>query len=85
MNDYKKLLSTIFFIIILSACTQEGLKEEKTNNENFLVSFLFEYEGIKVYRFYDNGRFHWFTSQGQCSSPYKKLRGKTWISEDEVL
>ena len=34
----------------------------------FEVQFLFEKDGIKVYRFSDGGRFHYFTSKGETIS-----------------
>jgi hypothetical protein len=32
------------------------------NNKNYDVDFLFEYEGCKVYRFYDYGNYVYFTN-----------------------
>lgn len=36
--------------------------EIPANNEKFKVSYLFEHDGIKVYRFFDDGRYIYFTS-----------------------
>ncbi|WP_346857692.1 DUF4884 domain-containing protein [uncultured Draconibacterium sp.] len=32
------------------------------NNSTFNVEYLFEYEGCKVYRFYDHGNYIYFTN-----------------------
>lgn len=79
----------IYMAIFLSSCAQEALKEEPSNNSNFDVELLFEYEGIKVYRFYDCGRHHWFTSNYQCINTHERYmqNGKTSyrIPYDEVI
>lgn len=59
------LFRFVFLLLILSSCAKDPISTKETNNENFEVSFLFEYDGIKVYRFYDDGRYHWFTSKGE--------------------
>jgi len=33
-----------------------------TNNSTYNVSYLFEHDGIKVYRFYDKGNYVYFTN-----------------------
>ncbi len=64
----------IGFMILLTGCAKEPLNTHKTNNNNFEISFLFEYEGIKVYRFFDDGRYHWFTSKDTCINTQKSVR-----------
>jgi hypothetical protein len=64
----------IFLMLILSSCAQEGISKRGTNNSNFDVAYLFEIDGIKVYRFYDEGRYHWFTSKSECISTVSKTR-----------
>ena len=60
----------IGFLITLSSCAGDGLKTEKTNNTEFDCTLLFEYNGIKVYRFYDFGRYHYFTSKDETISTH---------------
>ena len=50
--------------ITLTSCMGDGIEKEKTNNPEYDVTFLFEKDGIKVYRFFD-GHFHYFTSTGE--------------------
>ncbi len=75
--------------LILSSCAKDGLKNENTNNPNFEVTFCFEHEGIRVYRFYDDGRYHWFTSIGECINTHTCIinTGKTTYikNEDEII
>jgi len=69
----------LLFLILLCGCAREPIRTEKTNNDKFEVSFLFEYEGIRVYRFYDDGRYHWFTNKGEVINTKKEVKplGKT--------
>ncbi|WP_163322946.1 DUF4884 domain-containing protein [Draconibacterium mangrovi] len=50
----------------LTACSsfeQLPVTTNKTdNNDSYYVSYLFEYEGCKVYRFYDQGEYVYFTN-----------------------
>jgi D-alanine-D-alanine ligase-like ATP-grasp enzyme len=45
-------------------------KEQLGKDDGFEVEYLFEKDGIKVYRFYDNGRTHYFTTGGITMSTY---------------
>jgi hypothetical protein len=36
-----------------------------TEGNGFEVEFLFEKDGVKVYRFRDGGKFHYYTSRGE--------------------
>jgi hypothetical protein len=51
--------------ITLTSCLGEGIEREKTNNSEYDVTFLFEKDGIKVYRFFDGSHAHYFTSSGE--------------------
>lgn len=70
---------------LVESCAQPPIHRSKTNNPNLDCSLLFEHDGINVYRFYDDGRFHWFTSKGECMSPYRKQIGKYHTYKDEVI
>ena len=60
-------MKSIFLLtfLLLCGCAKDPISSNRTQNKDFIVEFLFEYEGIRVYRFYDNGRYHWFTSKGE--------------------
>jgi len=57
-GNMKKL---ILFCLLLSSCAREPISVSSSDNPEFKVSFLFEKDGIKVYRFYDAGRFIYYT------------------------
>lgn len=49
----------------LTGCLSEPIFTEKVGKDNkYEVDFLFEKDGVKVYRFFDGGRFHYFTTNG---------------------
>lgn len=70
----KKILA-IASMIFLTSCLGEGIEREKTNNSEYDVTFLFEKDGIKVYRFFDGSHAHYFTSSGETMTT--DLRGKS--------
>lgn len=61
----KKLILIIGIVISLSSCMGDGIERTNTNNDEFKVTYLFEKDGIKVYRFYDGLEHHYFTSKGE--------------------
>lgn len=69
----------MLLMVLLCACEKKGIKTERTNNDAFHVTLLFEHEGIKVFRFFDGSRFHYFTSKGECIAQQTKVyrNGKT--------
>ena len=64
-------MSMILFVITgISACymgipLQEG---KSANNKTYDISYLFEHDGVKVYRFYDRGNYVYFTTKGDVTS-----------------
>jgi hypothetical protein len=38
------------------------------NNNSYTISYLFEHDGVKVYRFYDMGNYVYFTTKGEVTS-----------------
>lgn len=52
-------------VFTLSSCRKDGIESQSTNNDEFQVTYLFEKDGIKVYRFYDGLEHHYFTSKGE--------------------
>jgi hypothetical protein len=59
----KSFLLLIFIAVFLTACnTMIPLSQSPAdNNPTYIVDFLFEHEGIEVYRFLDDGRYVYFT------------------------
>jgi len=66
----KKFLSITLMVILLTSCYKDP-QSTTTEGKGFEVEFLFEKDGIKVYRFFDGGRHHYFTSRGQTISNRK--------------
>ena len=78
------------FTIILVGCMNEGtplsISENKTNAGEFQVQLLFEVDSIRVYRFYDQGYYHYFTNKkGVNLNGYSKQVGKHRITEYEEI
>lgn len=50
--------------LLISGCSiqQPITKQEPDNNKTYQVEYLFEHDGCKVYRFYDRGRYVYFTN-----------------------
>lgn len=70
-KDYNTMKKYSISVIILSvvtlflSCGSIPISEAPPkNNRTYNVSYLFEHEGIKVYRFYDNGEYVYFTNCG---------------------
>lgn len=61
MGDSRMKTIAIISLILLG-CTKDPISTEITQNINFTVDFLFEKDGCKIYRFYDNGRSHYYTN-----------------------
>jgi len=50
---FKNFALIMFVLLItLTSCAKTGLKRAPSNNSSFEVTFLFESDGIKVYRFF---------------------------------
>lgn len=78
MNSKFLILAAAF--LTLTACEKPA--QSATREGAFDVEFLFEHEGIKVYRFQDAGRRHYFTSRGETISSQKS--GKNRYDENIV-
>lgn len=80
--NMKKILVIIACCLLFGCNTRDT---EMTNNEVVLdkgVKLLFEYDGIKVYRFCDNGRYVYFTKDaGKIEYTRTYRSGKTTYSE----
>ena len=73
----KKIL--ILSILFLASCQKPASHTVRSTNSKFKVEVLFEVDGIRVYRFEDNGRDHYFCSrgsQGICMSGHTETCGK---------
>lgn len=67
----KKLLVILISAVLLTGCVKSPLSSSK-EGKDFIVEFLFEKDGIKVYRFRDAGHAHYFTSKGETISTQRE-------------
>lgn len=77
----KKILLSIFAVAMLSGCNGDGDRVQTLqSSDNFRVEFLFEVDGVKVYRFRDGLRDVYFTNtNGKCGYTDEQVisNGKT--------
>lgn len=57
-----KSVIALSIIALLAGCANTSFNDI---NKNYDPKFLFEFNGIKVYRFVDNGRLIYFTDRGE--------------------
>jgi len=60
----KKIVFVLMIVMLMSSCYKDP-QETSTEGNGFRVEFLFEKDGVKVYRFSDGGRYHYFTNKGE--------------------
>ena len=70
MNTTGKLFTLLFVLAGLTSCYSSIPLEKKPseNNTTYTVSYLFEHDGCKVYRFYDMGHYVYFTTRGDVTA-----------------
>lgn len=67
--------------ILFGACNNEPMTTERLGKgDGIRVEYLFEKDGVKVYRFWDGGHEHYFTTRGETIST--QTSGKTDYSEN---
>lgn len=67
-NNMKKYL-IVLLAIFLIGCAMEPQEVFKVGTQKkYNVNLLFEQDGIKVYRFWDMGKAHYFTTTGETMS-----------------
>ena len=74
----KKIILSLVLISLLISCKPRN--EWATPSEKHDVELLFEKDGIKMYRFYDQGHYHYFSSNGETIGT--QISGKTSYSEN---
>ena len=65
----KKVLLGLVLVITVTGCYKPA-QVTSTEGNGFEVEFLFEKDNIKVYRFFDGGRYHYFTNKGETISTH---------------
>lgn len=79
-----KVLCAVIIILLIvfgTSCSHPAVSSEITSNK-IQVDFLFEKDGVKVYRFCDNGYTHYFTTLGETISTVSHDGGKSYHDEN---
>lgn len=79
IGNMKKLMLLVVISMILLGCYGKPQSVERTGN-GYQVEYLFEKDGVKVYRFFDGGAYHYFTSQGETIT--KQTKGEYIVDEN---
>jgi hypothetical protein len=56
----KHVLVLGVIVLLFSGCAKRGEYVPVRSNDDFKAAFIFEIDGVKVYRFIDNGHYHYF-------------------------
>jgi hypothetical protein len=66
-------------LIVLCSCSEEPIAISRTNNPAINLQLLFENDGCKVYRFYDDRAVYYTDCRGEVQSQHIKPAGKAII------
>jgi hypothetical protein len=75
----KKLFAVLTLVFILTSCYKDA-QSSSYEGSGFNVEFLFEKDGVKVYRFRDGGHAHYFTNRGETMT--QQSNGKSSYPEN---
>lgn len=69
MKTTQQLIVGVLLLLFTSCSGVPITIKSPENNSTYDVEYLFEYDGCKVYRFYDRGEYVYFTNcQGDVTS-----------------
>lgn len=79
----KKIIIILAIFSSLTSCQEyKPAQSTKTQGNGFQVEFLFQQDSVKVYRFIDGGRVHYFTTQGETITTFKT--GKHSYTDENI-
>jgi len=81
----KKIIGLLLIPITFISCVGDGIEKSKTNNDDYEVTYLFEKDGVKMYRFYDGMHYHYFTSGGETITTQTSGSGKNETRYEENI
>lgn len=55
-------------VLCMASCSVPLYTGRSANNDTYMVDYLFEHDGVKVYRFYDRGNYVYFTTRGEATA-----------------
>ena len=68
MRKLIALVALMATITLMASCLHQPLSTTTTNANGIQVEYMFEKDGIRVYRFSDGGYTHYFTTRGETMS-----------------
>lgn len=71
-------------LLFLSACKKNAIQVIHTDFNNIKLELLFEKDGCKMYRFYDDHYVYWSDCSGRVESQYQESSGKGNLSTGTV-
>jgi hypothetical protein len=83
----KRLLFVLVALICIS-CKKEGTYIPSENAKaDFQIEFLFECDGVKMYRFWDGARLRYFTTGNgrMTDSVHTQKSGKSSVIRDDTV
>lgn len=83
-----KRFTLVFLALLFVSCKKEGTSVPSENaKEDFRIEFLFECDGIKMYRFYDCGEVRYFTTGNgkMVNSKYKPQPKSVATYDDSAI
>lgn len=80
----KKLLLGALLLLSIISCKKVAVSSSTEGNE-VQVDLVFVKDSIKVYRFEDGGRYHYFTSRGETISTQSEGSGKNETHYEENI
>ncbi len=83
----KKILFLLLVAFSLVSCAKNGEPVPTHSMDDYNVQFLFECDGVKIYRFDDCGRSRYFAvGNGKMTdSTYKVKSGKSSMTRDDTV
>lgn len=73
-----RIIIIAFLFLILFSCANDPQATFDLNNSEIRLDLLFEHDGCKVYRFYDNGQaVYWSDCRGHLQTSHYQQTGKT--------
>ncbi len=71
-------------LIVLFSCSERPISVSQTNNPAINLQLLFENDGCKVYRFYDDRAIYYTDCRGEVQTQHAEPAGKTVIIKNDT-
>ena len=83
-----KRFTLVFLALLFISCKKEGTYVPSENaKDDFHIEYLFECDGVKIYRFHDGGETRYFsTGNGRMTNSINlRSNGKQLIKYDDTV